>query len=90
MDECKPLHPGHTVHQRRGRAVQVDPIKPTLKAPKFQLLELEHEEVLSNCGFKVKLRRYTVVAAACTLETLKMATMCSPAGAYTRPLFSST
>ena len=42
-----------------GRAVQVDPIKPTLKAPKSKLLKLEHEKVLSNYAFKLKFRRYT-------------------------------
>jgi hypothetical protein len=44
VDECKPLGGGalmgaedwaHTL----GRAVQVDPIKPTLKAPKNKALE---------------------------------------------------
>jgi len=37
-----------------GRAVQVAPIKPTLKAPGTKRLRL------SNVGFKLNLRRYTM------------------------------
>jgi len=40
--------------------VQVDPIKPTLKAPGSKRLKLEHENLLSNFGFKFNLRRYSV------------------------------
>jgi len=43
-----------------GRAVQVNPTKPTLKAPRTECLKLEHEKALSNFGFKFNLRRYTV------------------------------
>jgi hypothetical protein len=39
-------------------AVQVDPIKPTLKAPGTQRLTLKCNELLSNFAFKCKLRRY--------------------------------
>jgi len=39
--------------------VQVDPIKPTLKAPGTEHLKLKHEGLLSNVGFKFNLRRYT-------------------------------
>jgi hypothetical protein len=35
-------------------------MKPTLKAPKSKLLNLEHEKVLSKCGFKFNLRRYSL------------------------------
>ena len=38
--------------------MQVDPIKPTLKAPGIKLLKLEHEKLLSNLAFKFNLRRY--------------------------------
>jgi len=41
-----------------GRAVQVDPIKPTLKPPGTERFELNYEEQLSNFGFKYNLRRY--------------------------------
>jgi len=40
--------------------VQVDPIKPTLKAPGTERLELKYEELLSNFGLKINLRRYHV------------------------------
>jgi len=42
-----------------GRAVQIDPIKPTVKAPGPQHLKLEYDGLLSNFGFKFNLRRYT-------------------------------
>jgi len=45
----------------RGRAVQVDPIKPTLKAPGSKLLKPEHDKLLSNFVFNFNLRRYTGV-----------------------------
>ena len=44
---------------RLGRAVQVDPIKPMLKAPGTILLALRCDEPLSNFAFNFNLRRYT-------------------------------
>jgi len=44
--------------------VQVDTLKPTLKAPKSKHLKLEHEKMLSNCAFKVNLRRYITPATS--------------------------
>ena len=41
-----------------GRAVQVDPIKPTLKAPGTKRLKLWCDILLST-SFKINLRRYT-------------------------------
>jgi len=41
-----------------GRAVQVDPIKPTLKAPGTKRLKVKHYKLLSSFAFKFKLRRY--------------------------------
>jgi len=38
--------------------VQVDPIKPTWKAPGSKRLELQYGEQLSNFAFKFNLRRY--------------------------------
>ena len=38
--------------------MQVDPIKPTLKAPGTQLLELQYDELLSCFAFNLNLRRY--------------------------------
>ena len=117
-----------------GRTVQIDPMKPVLKAPGSMLLKLGNDAPLSNFAFKLNLRRYTsllaehrqhkgaVVAVAFTpdggrmltagaegnlcvydalqgylpikylataLPTHRVALAVSPAGAYTRPQFSS-
>ena len=45
-----------------GRAVRVDPIKPTLKAPGIKLLKLKYDKPLSNFAFKFNLRRYILEA----------------------------
>ena len=42
-----------------GRAVQVDPMIPELKAPGAKLLTLKYDELLSSFGFNVNLRRYS-------------------------------
>jgi len=42
-----------------GKAVQVDPIKPTLEAPGIKLLNLKYDEPLSKFAFKFNLRRYS-------------------------------
>jgi len=39
--------------------MQVDPIKPTLKALKNKRLTLKYDETLSNLAFKLNLRRYS-------------------------------
>jgi hypothetical protein len=44
-----------------GRAMQVDPIKPTLKAPGTERLKLHYDELLSKFAFKFNMRRYIVV-----------------------------
>ena len=38
--------------------MQVDPIKPTLKAPGNKLLQLKYDKPLSDFAFKFNLRRY--------------------------------
>jgi len=38
--------------------VQVEPIKPTLKAPGSKCLKLPYDELLSSFAFKFDLRRY--------------------------------
>ena len=38
--------------------MQVDPIKPTLKALGFKLLKLKYDKPLSEFAFKFNLRRY--------------------------------
>jgi hypothetical protein len=42
-----------------GRAVQVHPMRPTLKAPGSKRLKLKYGEPLSNYAFNFNLRRYT-------------------------------
>ena len=73
MDERKPLShgaqvavpqvPGVRAPARpivRGRAVQVDPIKHTLKAPGSVLLKLRIDGPVLNFAFNFNLRRYKV------------------------------
>ena len=50
-----------TMRTDHGRAVQVDPIKPVLKAPGAMLLKVRHDEALSNIAFNFSLHRYTTV-----------------------------
>ena len=52
---------GDPVALRPGKAVQVDPIKPTLKAPGTKRLELNYDGPLSNFAFNFNLRRYNLV-----------------------------
>ena len=69
MDECKPLPGGlrgaGPPPRRRaragcqGRAVQVDPIKPTLKPTGNKRLKLKYDNMLSNFAFDLSLHRYT-------------------------------
>ena len=42
--------------------MQVDPIKPTLKAPGTKRLKLTYHKLLSSFAFKFNLRRYLEVA----------------------------
>jgi len=53
---CAPLDAG-----RHGRAVQVDPIKLTLKVPGTKRLKLKCDGPLSNFAFKFNLRRCSTV-----------------------------
>ncbi len=77
-------------HKYDGTAVQVGPMKPTLKAPKSKLLKLENEKVLSNYAFEFNLRRYNKGAPGSSSETSAAATMrqeelqASLAGAHER------
>ena len=41
--------------------MQVDPIKPKLKAPSVQRLKLKYDEPLSSFAFEINLRRYSKV-----------------------------
>ena len=48
----------------RGRAVQVDPIKPVLKPPGTNCLNLKRDVLLSSFAFYFNLRRYRVEHSA--------------------------
>ena len=52
-----------------GRAVQLDPIKPTFKAPEIKSLKLEYDRPLSQFAFKFNLRRY--IQAQKVMESLR-------------------
>ena len=72
--------------------MQVDPIKPMLRSPGTQRLKLTFENLLLSFAFKFKLRRYITVfghAVFLNAVAMQLVTACE-AGAYTRPLFSST
>ena len=49
---------------RGGRALQLDPIKPMLKAPATKRLKLEYDKLASSFTFNCNLRRYTASHAA--------------------------
>ena len=51
--------PGEAALSRRGRAVQVDPMKPRLKPPGTKRLKLKCDILLSNYAFIFNLRRYS-------------------------------
>jgi hypothetical protein len=46
--------------RRHGRAVQVEPIKPTSKAPGIKRLKPQHEKLLSKFAFNFNLRHYSM------------------------------
>ena len=54
---------GAAARAGRGRAVQLDPMKVTVKAPGSKRLKLKCEELLSNVAFNFNLLRYTAVIA---------------------------
>ena len=71
MNECKPLltglcgvggepyEPYEGADLIRGRAVQVDPMKPIFKPPETKRLKVKYDVLLSTSAFKFNLRRYT-------------------------------
>jgi hypothetical protein len=63
-------------------------MKPAFNPPGTQHLTLTFNKMLSNVAFKINLRRYTKVRA----EARRVMTpeVLAAAGAFTRPLFSST
>jgi len=52
--------------------VQVDPIKPTLKAPGTERLKLKCDEPLLNFAFNFNLRRYDWVPAVRSAVLVKL------------------
>ena len=48
--------------------MQIDPIKPTLKAPGIKLLNLKYDKPLSHFAFKFNLRRYIEVLESATIS----------------------
>jgi len=58
----KPALPVRDGARPHGRAVQVDLIKPTLRAPGTKRLKLQYDGPLSSFAFKFNLRRYTTGA----------------------------
>jgi hypothetical protein len=66
----------------------VDPIKPTFQAPESKRLTLIYDERLSSLAFNFNVRRYTMVTLPFLDGVGKIHAY--KAGAYTRPLFSST
>jgi len=69
--------------------VQVDPIKPPLKAPGSVQLRLGYDGPLSNFAFKFNSRRHTKDGGKLRRELRHNLTRFT-AGAYTRPRFCST
>jgi hypothetical protein len=72
--------------------VQVDPIKPTLKAPGSKRLKLEREKMLSYYAFKFNLRRYILARLPSVGVTgfVRVGGEGGKAGAHTGSLRSST
>jgi len=66
-------------------------MKPTLKAPGYKHLKLEHENLLSNFAFNFNLRRYNEEDEEKEANKFQLyREKEAEAGAYTRPLLSST
>jgi hypothetical protein len=59
---------GGSVQIAYGRAMQVNPIKPMLKAPGTDRLRLKIDQLLSTSAVKCNLRRY-ITGAHCTVWT---------------------
>jgi hypothetical protein len=70
------------IYSRRGKTVQIDPIKPTLKASGTKRLALNCDDPLSSLGFNFNLRRYTAASPtrSWTTRTLPSTAMISWCG----------
>jgi hypothetical protein len=89
MDESKPLTTGGSSTARRaplltcrGGALQVDPVKPTLKAPGSERLKVKSDVLLSNVAFNFNSHRYTAAdhsrRRAAAVDALRHGGTCSP------------
>ena len=67
-----------------GGAVQVDPMRPTLKPPGAKRLILEYDELLANFAFKFNLHRYSMGAGSATAWRYSAATRAWPYWGATR------
>jgi hypothetical protein len=70
--------------------VQVDPIKPILKAPVPKRLKLKTDELLSSFAFKFNLRRYNKASGNPEIFPVVMAALVSAIDKHGRGLHSST
>jgi hypothetical protein len=68
------------MHRARGRAVQVDPMNPTLKALAPQPLKLNYVELLSEFAFYFNLCRYSEVGVLAAHGGIAHSCMWSPDG----------
>jgi hypothetical protein len=59
-----------------GRAVQIDSIKPMLKAPVTKRLKLKYDELVSSFAFNFNLRQYTPEESMRRVEALLMVGRC--------------
>jgi len=85
VDECKPLANGYvTAAHVLGRAVQVDPIKPVLKAPGTKLSKLKYDQLLSSFAFKFNLRRYSWACRVCCVGRREFTPVLKAPGCSTR------
>jgi len=57
-EEQLPAEPRERRRRGRGRALQVDPVKPMLKPPGTKRLSLKYDILLSSRAFIMYLRRY--------------------------------
>jgi hypothetical protein len=69
--------------------VQVDPIKPTVKAPGSERLKLKCDELLSNFAFNINLHHYEKEKIGGAELQVWLDRVVPQAGTDTRPLLSS-